>query len=181
MVLKRKSTFLITIYILCILAFQIDLYGNELNTVQQFSENLEKLRNINSDLSTQNILLAALIVNNPNFGENSELVFLTRHLSAISSLSGVYIIQLNTFDTVIEKRTGQKSLRIPKRSTDYCCWKNISLVHMTVSYNTQETLEDEAIQDLDFQSPQILHQVKSTLEKLSLCLRYFGDYFANRE
>ncbi len=176
--LKTKCTFLITIFIF---VFQISVSGNQSNNDEQFSQNLEKLRNIDGDLSPQNSLLIDLIVNNPNFRGDLALGFFIRHVSEISSLSRVYILQLNTFDTTIEKRTGQKALNIPKRSTDYCCWKNISLVHMQLSYQTQEALKDEAISNINFQSPQILHQVKSTLEKLRVCLKYFDNYFANRK
>ena len=174
--LKIKCTFLITIFIF---VFQISVYGNQSNNYEQFSENLEKLRNIDGDLSLQNDLLIDLIVNNPEFRGNLAIGFFISNVSEILSLYHVYILQLNTFDITIDKKTGQKALKIPKRSTDYCCWKNISLVHMQLSYETQEILKDEAILNMNFQSPHILYQVKSTLEKLRICLRYFDNYFAN--
>lgn len=177
MTLKCKYFFLLIVYLL---TFQMGLYGKQSNSDQHFSENLEKLRSITNDLSFQNILLVDLIVNNSNFRGNLAFALLVTRISKISSLSGVYVNQLNTFDTVIEKRSGQKALPIPRRSGDYCCWKSISLVHMRISYDTQETLKAEKMQNLNHQSPQILHQVKTTLEGLNACLTYFGNYFANR-
>ncbi len=176
--LTTKFTLLITI---CVLVFPIGVYGKQSNNDKQFSENLEKLRDITSDLSLQNSLLIDLVVNDPNSRGNLALGVFVRHVSEISSLSHVYILQLNTFDTAVEKRTGQRALKIPKRSTGYCCWRNISLVHMQLSYETQEALKHEAILSINSRSPQILHQVKTTLENLRMCLSHFDNHFANRE
>ena len=82
------------------------------------------------------------------------------------------------FDPFIKYRSEDKALTIPNKSTDYCCWTNISLVHMSLSFNIQEILKDETFENLNYASPHTLHEFKRTCEKIKENLKYFDSYFA---
>jgi len=182
MILKTKCTLFITVFIF---GLQISSFGNEPNNNEQFSENLENLRKIRSDLSLQRYVLIDLMVTNPAYrgnaispSESSELIHFIMNISEILSPLFIYILQLNTFDTALPV---EEALKIPERSTDYCCWKSVSLTHTQVRYRTYEALNAKPIKNINLQTPQIFHEIKSNLEKLNVCLGYFDEYFANRK
>ncbi len=182
MMLKTKYTIVITIFLV---GFQISLHGNQPNNDEQFSKNLETLRKISSDLSLRQGVLIDLMVTNPAYRGNAispiesyELIHFIMDVGEILSPLHIYILQLNTFDTAPPV---EEALKIPERSTEYCCWKSISLTHKHVRNKTYQALNAEPIKNTNLQSPQVFHEIKSNLEKLNVCLSYFDDYFANRE
>lgn len=178
MMLKAKCNLLIMFFLF---GFQMSPIGNQPINNEQFSVVLQKLRETTSELSLQQSVLLDLMIRNPTFRGNLALGYFIMRISEISSSSHIYILQLNAFDTALEKITREGVLKIPEKPTEFCCWKSISLVHAQVSYRTQEALKDEQIQNLNLQSPQIFHKIKSNLGNLSECLRYFDYYFANRK
>lgn len=162
--------------------FQNNVFGKDSKNIEDFSRKLQELRDLSMNLSTQISLLTMGVNIDSQFDRNLrfESPFLLRDISRISSLSHVYILQLNEFDPSLEIRkiTGKKALEIPEKSPNYCCWKSVSIVYMQISYEIQEILKNEIIKNINYQSPQVLHSIRNILEKLQSCLKYFGDYFA---
>jgi len=160
--------------------FQNNVLGNDSKNIEDFSRKLQELKDLNMTLLRQISNLKIIMVYNPKLVENLELPYLLTKITEINSLSHVYILQLNEFDPLLDIRkiTGERALEIPEKYLNYCCWKNISLIHMEISYRIQETLKDETIKNINDLSPNILHSVKDALGKLQSCLKYFDTYFA---
>jgi hypothetical protein len=178
--LNPKIFKVIALIVILSINFQNNVFGNDSKNIEDFSRKLQELRDLNITLLRQISNLKIIMVYKQKLVENLGLPYLLTKITEINALSHVYIFQLNEFDPLLEIRrtTGEKALEIPEKSLNYCCWKNISLIHMWITYRIQETQNDETIKNINALSPNILHSVKDTLDKLQSCLKYFDTYFA---
>jgi len=173
-----SNTRKITSIIFIIVLISAQVYANSDKEVKEFSLKLKQLRQLTSNYVANSTLLIALLTDDPRYKNNLELCFLISEASEINSLLNVFILQLNNFDPRLEKRIGKKSMAIPDKKENYCCWKSISIIYCQLSYQIQEILKEDILNNFDISTPHILYQFKESTSKVKKCLVYFSQYFA---